>query len=363
VRKIEIFFIKSLDDNFLKKAKESFFNTISNNKKQFEIRELVDEDNVVGRSAVLNKVLEQRDQNKDLLIVSDDIIFTEGWSDNLLENINNGDIIGFSMAKPYKKELSNRGFYLVEIGKKITYEPNSKGKTSLFTNEKGYISCDAITGCCMFIKKEVLKKDIFFRSEGSNRWEELIFALEAKVKGFKVICLNHVLWHYGISTKNKNLKLSSISYLIEKKLWDTVLRKYGNIMNTVVKKKVKVVVEDAIKDILKEDVNILIVGAGTVTDYILENCDFRKITIVSGLLEEKNLLVHGIRVKYLKDVVKKGFTEYKYVIFAAIGYEKKLLDEFNIKFKGIFVFLQKNITNNEIRFSLKKFLSHKTHKR
>lgn len=45
---------------------------------------------------------------------------------------------------------------------------------------------------------------------------EIIPPNKIKKKGFRIICLNHILWHYGISTKNKSIGLSSISYIIER---------------------------------------------------------------------------------------------------------------------------------------------------
>ncbi len=349
---IEVFFIKSLEDSFIETTKQSFFKSVKNID-LFQIKEVKDLNKNLERFVVLNKILKQRDRNKDLLIVSDDIIFTDGWFDNLIENINYGDLIGFSMAKPDKNRLSNRGFNLVKIGEKITYEPNSRGAFFSSTHEQGFVECDAVTGCCMFIKKEVLKSGIFFKREGANRWEELIFALEAKNKGFKVICLNHILWHYGISTKNKDIKLSSISYLIERKLWDNVLKKYGNIMSSMAKKEMKIILSEKLREILEKDTKKLIIGAGTVADYILSNSKFKNVDIASGLKEEEGVSFHGVKIKYLKNVSKKELAEYRYIIFTAIGYEDILLSNLDPELKKKIIFLRKIIGNDELRILIR----------
>ena len=88
-------------------------------------------------------------------------------------------------------------------------------------------------------------------------------------------------------------------------------------MNPIVKKEVKIIIDKRLKKILEENYEKLIIGSGTITDYLLSNCQFKKIDMASGLAEEKAMELKGIRIKYLKEISDKKFTRYKYIIFAA----------------------------------------------
>ena len=104
-------------------------------------------------------------------------------------------------------------------------------------------------------------------------------------------------------------------------------------MNPIVKKEVKIIIDKRLKKILEENYEKLIIGSGTITDYLLSNCQFKKIDMASGLAEEKAMELKGIRIKYLKEISDKKFTRYKYIIFAAIGYKDILLNNLDFKFK------------------------------
>ena len=75
----------------------------------------------------------------------------------------------------------------------------------------------------MFLNKKTLEqKTKFYPSYGMNRWDELTYILQSKSKGLKVAVLNHYLYHEANSTKNnKNKKMSSVSYQIEKTIGKT----------------------------------------------------------------------------------------------------------------------------------------------
>lgn len=351
---VDVFFINSLEEKFLIDTVNSFLleTKISNIENNFVIKIIEDKNKDVGRDRVLNNILSKRNYRNDLLIVSDDIIFTRGWLEALVRNLKNGDIIGFSMAKPGKKVYNNRGFEFVKVGNKITYIPISKGEEIKDIFDDGYRKCDAITGCLMYIKKDVLDTGIRFRKEGFNRWEELIFCVEAKHKGFNVIALNHVIYHLGISTKGKNVKLSSISYSVEKKLWDKVVKKYGKKMNIPEERMFTVVVDKELESILSSNSKKLIVGAGTVAEYLIDNVVCKNIDIASGLKEESGLLFKGIEIKNffeLKDELKL----YDYIIITAVGYEDVFIDyllEIDRKINKKIIYLKKILKQEEKKF-------------
>lgn len=341
---IDVYFIKSLENSYFLKAFSSFKNTIT--EKEMENFNIFEMDELEIREKTLNNILERRTPNNDLFIVSDDIIFTENWFSNLKNNMKNGDIIGFSMAKPGKKTLSNRGFEFVKINKKISYLPKLKGQ-GFQLGEEGFGNCDFVTGCCMFIKSDVLGRNIMFSEDGNNRWGEILFANEARNMRFSVICLNHVLFHGGISTKNKSEKFSSTSYLIEQKIWDEVVGKH--LKNVKCKTNLVVEISENLKKIIENNEKKLIYGCGFVADSIISNCKCKNIEVFSGLPEEKGLKFHNFEVKFIEDVNLKRFGQ---VIITAIGYEEEVIKKYFDKIDVII--LEKIVKNNTMFIDLKK---------
>jgi len=324
---IEVFFIKSLEKSYFEKTYQSFQETVLKDVKSDFVIQTIEE--LETREDTLNKILEVRHPKHNLLIVADDIVFTKGWLKNLKQNMDNGEVIGFSMAKLKRDKLSNRGFEFVKIGNKLTYSPLNKGE-KFQVDEKGFVECDFVTGCLMFVKKSVLQHDFTFPEEGFNRWGEILFVTFVKQKGFKVICLNHTVYHEGIATKNKAEKYSSTSYLIEQNLWNIACSTH--LKNLNIKKNIKVEIDESLKKLIENKEKKLIYGCGTVCDYILTTCSINNVTLVSGLKEEHGLKFHNLNVKKVKEVNLKT---YKYIINTAIGYEKEVKEQYFKSFKVI----------------------------
>ncbi len=317
---IEVFFIKSLANSYFEKTYNSFLTTIAKeeqeNFKIHTVRELE------TREQTLNTILKLRNKQYDLLVVADDILFTENWFKNLKQNLGNGDVIGFSMAKPDKDKISNRGFEFVRIGDRLTYFPLNKG--GIFSvSDSGFVECDFVTGCLMFVKTEVLEHCFNFQEEGFNRWGEILFATYAKQKGFTVICLNHTVYHEAISTKNKSKIYSSTSYLVEQNLWNIVCEKYLNSLKNI--RQIEIEIENKLQKLVENEEEKLIYGCGTVCDYILSACKFQNITLVSGLKEEYGLAFHGLKVLNIQSVNLNAF---KHIINTAIGYERQVKEQY-----------------------------------
>ena len=99
---------------------------------------------------------------RDLLILGDDITLTDGWLQSLNKYKAKGDIIGFSMLYPNTKKIENTGYDIVQVDERITLIARNRGKDIRDIKEFNYTSCDAISGCAMFIKKEVFdRKNLF----------------------------------------------------------------------------------------------------------------------------------------------------------------------------------------------------------
>ncbi len=330
---IDLFFVKTLNIDYLNKTLKSFYDTVDAvDTKDFDIH-IVNE--LATREETLNYILTKRDINNDLLIIADDIILTKNWYKSLKENLNNGDIIGFSMINPKKNKLHNSGFDFIKVDNKLTYRPYMYN-VNIDTELKSYRKCDAIVGCAMYIKKQVFDTVKHFPLDGYNRWGELLFCAIAKKHSFNVIVLGHKLYHHSISSKQKNEKrFSSISWLIEKKMWDKIVNKYlsgiknvPNYNNTI---------SDSLKQLLQQCSKILIYGCGTVADIILKNVNSENIDIASGLSEEIGLIFNN---KTILDIKKVDLKSYGKIIISAIGYEEEIKEKYFQKYKNL-LFLSK----------------------
>lgn len=343
---IDLFFIKTLNIDYLNKTLKSFYETVNiiNIKKYFNIYIINELDT---REETLNHILTKRDINNDLLIVADDIILTKHWYEHLKENLNKGDIIGFSMINPKKNKLHNSGFDFIKVNGKLTYRPYMYNE-NIDIKLKSYRKCDTIVGCAMYIKKRVLGTIKHFPVDGYNRWGELLFCAIAKKYSFKVIVLGHKLWHYSISSKQKKDKqLSSISWLIEKKLWDKVVHKYLNHIDNV--PIYNNTISNSLRQLLQQYNKILIYGCGTVANIILTNINIENIDIASGLNEEIELVFNN---KTILDIRKVDLKSYDKIVISAIGYEEEIKKQYFSKYKNI-VFLSKKEKDNIIEIGVK----------
>ena len=341
---IDLFFIKTLNIDYLNKTLKSFYGTVDAiDAKDFNIH-IVNE--LDAREETLNYILTKRDIDNDLLIIADDIILTKSWYKSLKENLNNGDIIGFSMINPKKNKLHNSGFDFIKVDNKLTYRPYMHN-ANIDIELKPCRKCDAIVGCAMYIKRKVFDIIKHFPLDGYNRWGELLFCAIAKEYSFNVIVLGHKLYHYSISSKQKKDKrLSSISWLIEKKLWDKIVNKYLSDIDDV--PIYNNTVSDSLKQLLKRYDKILIYGCGTVANIILKNISPENIDIASGLGEEVGLVFNN---KTILDIKKVDLKIYDKIIISAIGYEEEIKEKYFSNYKNL-VFLSKRGRDNIIEIGV-----------
>lgn len=322
----EIFIIKTLPDIFLIECKKSLIETSGGMIKSDQIQIINEKE---SREKTLNAILEKKDTQRDLFIVADDIIFLNGWYESLINNYIYGDIIGFSMLDAQSGLLQDFGYDFVFVDGELSYRGLYKHKELKELNLPQYRNCDAVTGCAMFIKKEVFSSVNKFPINGENRWGELLFSHLAKNKGYNTIVLNANLKHHAISTKqNSNINKSSMSWLVERELWKNVVKEYLSdikpkiTINTTVSKKLISLIDEAKQ--------CLIYGAGTIADTILSSLnDKTKIDICSGLKEEVGLQLRGIKIK---DANRLDPAKYDKIIISSVGYENQIIDNY---FKNI----------------------------
>lgn len=343
---IDLFFIKTLEFQYLNKTLESFYGTLKD--KDIRNFNIVIINELETRETTLNKIVKMKNLNNDLLIVADDIIFIGDWYKSLQNNLLHGDILGFTMITPKKNKIHNNGFDLIKVDNKLTYLPHMHSE-SIDKRVEVYRECDAIVGCAMYIKNDVLKKVKEFPKDGYNRWGELLFSAIAKQNKFKTIVLGHKLFHYSISSKQKkDVQLSSMSWLIEDKLWREVAKKYLNTLKNIPMYNNRISQE--LKSFFYQNKNILIYGCGTVTDIILKNIDSSNVEVASGLLEEIGVEFNTLIVK---DVNLIHLDKYQFIVIGAIGYEDEIIQKYFPNNENIFK-LMKIKNNNLIEIGIDK---------
>jgi hypothetical protein len=232
----------------------------------------------------------------------------------LTKNLDKADIIGFATLYPGTSIVQDHGYDFMMIDGEITLVAENRGDY-IWYNPSRY--CDAVCGCCMYVKRKVFDAVGKFSLDGQNRWGELIFMTEAKEKGFKIMVLNHYLEHYGKSTKvNKQLKYSTTSYTFEKDLWSRIVAAHG--FDKLAKKYYVTKVSPELIELLKKPVNILVYGAGSVAARLP---DYRNMDYTSGLKEEDNM---KFKNKTVKHISKIDFNNYRFIIITPLDCQKEI---------------------------------------
>ena len=258
------------------------------------------------REQTLNFALSLVGTDEDVLFVGDDIEFTHGWYEALMDNYDRADILGMSMLYPGTTKVQDRGYDLVQIDDRITLEAKDRGLSKDEIVPFGIRNCDALCGCFMLIKTKVFNFVSSFSEEGQNRWGEFIFTNVARKQGVTVAVLDHFLYHGGKSTKsNADKTLSSISYQTESGIWESIVSKYVD--KSFIALSYSCEISKSLATILSEAENILLYGAGTVSEHLLKYLDGKRVSICSGLPEEHGILFHGYSVKDYEKALLKSY--------------------------------------------------------
>jgi len=326
---IELFFIKTLPDEYLERTLETLKSTVID--KSF-LKDYIVVEELSTREQTLNNIIKIRNKKKDTLIIADDILFRDGWLEALEKSYQNGDIIGFSMIDAKKGLLQDFGYDFIKIDGKLSYQGLYKHESLDNFNLPTYRYCDSVTGCAMLVKSHVFDIVAEFPQEGSNRWGEMIFSHLAAKQGLKTIVLSAHLEHYGISTKQKDsVKESSLSWLVERGLWDYAVEKH--LLDVTPIKSVFTIVDEKLKDKIEESKNLLIYGCGVNADKIISILNIKKYIVCSDLPEEIGRTFHG---KCVMDVKLVNFELFDNVLITPIGYDEDILPKFtNFKMKKL----------------------------
>ena len=338
---IELFFIKTLPDEYLERTLETLKSTDINKSfvKDYTIVKELD-----TREQTLNNIIKIRNKKKDTLIIADDILFQDGWFEALEKSYQNGDIIGFSMIDAKKGLLQDFGYDFIKIDGELSYRGLYKHEPLDNLSLPIYRYCDSVTGCAMLIKSHVFDIVVEFPKEGSNRWGEMIFSHLAARQGLKTIVLSAHLEHYGISTKQKDTVIeSSLSWLVERELWDYAIE--NHLLDVTPSKTVFTVIDEKLKDEIERSKNVLIYGCGVNADRIISILDIKKHAVCSGLPEEIGKLFHDA---IIMDVGLVNFELFDCIVITPIGYDGDITPKFTACKEGKILGLDMVITDNKI---------------
>ena len=314
---IDLFFIRTLPVEYLLKAIRSFFDTLPQIISPVDFR-VVEERGT--REETLNHILDIRDKEKHLFVVVDDVVFLPGWYQSLELHHAEGDILGFSMVFPGRPQIQDFGYDFIMINDSLSYEGFHKHKRIDSVTINDFRDCDAVCGCAMIIKKEVLRVITRFPLDGYNRWGEMIFSQQARERGFKTIVLAAHLEHHGISTKQKqDDNLSSMSWMIEKDLWRQVCERHFR--NVQPRKRIRKSIGEDLRNVLSRH-RCLVYGCGTIAELILMNLEGCDIDLCSGLSEEVHRTFRGKTVLAMDEIHPQ---RYERIIISPIGYEEQII--------------------------------------
>ena len=315
--KPQFFMIRALPDPNAKECLSTFYGTIGFDISENEIK-IIDEKET--REETLNYILTVRDKARDLFVFVDDIRFRQGWWQALNEASLVGDIVGFSMIDPKTGLLQDFGYDFVTIDSNLTYQGLYKHCDPDSVKFPRHRECSAVCGCAMWIRKDVLHAVPEVPLEGQNRWGELLFSAQAKKCGFKTVVSAKHLDHFGTSTKNKaDIKLSSLSWLVERELWQKAAETY--LKEVEITQRISRKLSARFQKTISASGRILIYGCGTIADFIGRKLSGKEFHIVAGLAEEIGKKFLGVEIL---DVREFEYNADDLVIITPIGYRGKI---------------------------------------
>lgn len=258
------------------------------------------------REQTLNYALELLGRKEDILFAGDDIIFTPGWREALESHLTEADILGMSMLYPETATVQDRGYDLVQVDDRIVLEAKDRGLAQNAVAPFGSRACDAVCGCFLYVKKNVFNFVHEFSKDGKNRWGEFIFICRARKHGIKAAVIDHFLYHGGTGTKsNTDKALSSISYQAERGIWESIVSKY--VEQSFITRSYRCEISQTLANILSEAEDILLYGAGTVSEHLFRHLEGKRLTICSGLPEEQGLSFHRYTVEGYEKALDRSY--------------------------------------------------------
>ena len=157
-----------------------------------------------GFSKAINTGLKQADQDSDVIILNSDIVCQANWFENLMYGaykINkNVGICGPKLLYPDQTIQSAGSFRsLYGFEHYFRFEPQDNDLSQI----PQY--CLAITGACLYIKREVINKIGLLNEEYKFTYEDIDYCLRTWRKNYRVLCFpKSQLIHYEGKTREKH---------------------------------------------------------------------------------------------------------------------------------------------------------------
>lgn len=349
MRNFSVYVINSLDDRRLN-------NTLASLKKttpQSAINNLTIVSERNTREDTLNYIFTQ-ETTDDLLIVADDIVFTENWVENLQKNYDSAGIFGFTTLYPNTDIVQDHGYDFVTIDGELSYEAYLKNVSFQDSGITCSRECSSVCGCVMYIKRNVISLVNKVPPEGNNRIGEMIFSKLARDKGQVTKVLSSRVYHESISTKNTgDPKKSSLSWLYERDNWRYVSKEFFGDVH--IKKAYHRHLDDRLCDLLKSSSRVVFYGCGTIADYLIETLgtSLENYKVVSGLDEEIGKRFGRVDVDSISSI---EFLKTDTVLITAVGYEKLIYNKY-FKDKDLIkiFYVLKQIKEQEIIYNYAEF--------
>lgn len=298
---MKVVVLSGLGNEALRHCLSSLFETSS--RSDFDLHVIRERD---FRERTLNCALEVVSRDDDILFVGDDIVFTVGWREALESHLPEGDILGMSMLYPGGATVQDRGYDLLQIDDRVVLQARDRGMPQHAVVPFGSRRCDAVCGCFMLVKKKVFEVVHEFSEDGRNRWGEFIFICRARKGGIKTAVIDHFLYHGGIGTKsNKDKSLSSTSYQAERGIWDSIVSKY--IEKAFISRSYRTEFSQSLNKVLSESEDILLYGAGSVSEHLIRHLEGKKLALCSGLPEEQGISFLGYPVEAYEKALDRSY--------------------------------------------------------
>ncbi len=279
------------------------------------------------REATWNAGLDLAGRDDDVLFLGDDVLLTTGWLDALRRGAERADVVGLSTLHPGTDVVQDRGYDLVRVDGRVTVEAQDRGRTRREVAPFQVRPCDAVCGCCVFVKREVLAQVPRFRpEEGANRWGERVFAHEARRAGFRVGVVDHHVYHAGNGTKaNPDPALASTSAVIERELWERVVSGFVDPAWVTCRRESELD-PDLRARVEAPGARVLVYGVGTVAETLVREArlDPERVAFATGLREEVGHRFHGREVL---DVREAPLHLYDTILLTPLHRGEKLLND------------------------------------
>lgn len=133
-----------------------------------------------------------------LLVLNNDTTVKNDFLEPLVEDMLHDEKIGIIGPIIYYYDAPEQ---LYAAGRRLVFWRRNPKEFNLFRDKE---EIDGVIGCCMLIRKELIKKIGYFCEQYFLGWEEVDYCLQAKKAGYRIVCeKKSEIWHKSRRTLNK----------------------------------------------------------------------------------------------------------------------------------------------------------------